>query len=101
MPAEDIHHLHEGARQIEQLQEGVVLADGIEQIQWLVRLEPALGSPLGVDAPPCRGQRGHFLCRQNARHDQKALVLELAPFVIGKPVLKAGIFHRCLNLAAL
>ena len=93
VPAQDVHHLHEGLRQVQQVEEGVVLADGVEQIHGVVRFQVALGAPFGIKAGRRGRQAGHLGGGQNPWDDEIAPVLELLALAVAQAMRQAGLVH--------
>ena len=93
VPAENVHHAHEGLRQIEQLQKGVILADRVQKVQRLVRLERPTRPPLAINASRCRGQHLDRRRPQDAADDEETFAVEPRPFSLGQAVLQTGFVH--------
>ena len=86
--------LHEGGGQVQQVEELVVHAEGIEDVQRLVRLEIPLRAPFGVDPVGCLDESSDLGLREDAWDDEEALAVELPSLLVRQTVLEAGLIHR-------
>ena len=94
VPPEDVDDLHEGGGQVQEIEELVVHAEGIEDVQRLVGLEFPPRAPFGVDPIRCLDEGSDLGLRQDPWDDEEALVVELPSLLFRQTVLEAGLIHR-------